>query len=34
VKAELKLWLRSGCEGLLALTITCHTKYIEFIASK
>ena len=33
-KAELEFWLRSGYEGLLALTITHRAKYVEFIASK
>jgi hypothetical protein len=32
--AELELWLRPGCEGLLALTITHCTKCMEFIVSK
>jgi hypothetical protein len=32
--AELELWLRPGCEGLLALTITRCTKCMEFIVSK
>jgi hypothetical protein len=34
VRAELELRLRSGREGLLALTITRHTKYIDFIVSE
>jgi hypothetical protein len=33
-KAEFKLWLRSGCEGLLALTITHFTSFMEFIVSE
>jgi len=33
VEAELELWLRPGCEGLLAPTITRYTKYVEFIVS-
>jgi hypothetical protein len=32
--AEPELWLRPGCEGLLALTITRCTKWMEFIVSK
>jgi hypothetical protein len=30
VRAELELRLRSGREGLLALTITRHTKYRDY----
>jgi len=33
-EAELELWLRPGCEGLLAPTITRYTKYMEFIESE
>ena len=33
VEAELEPWLRSGCEGLLAPTVTRYTKYVEFIVS-
>jgi hypothetical protein len=34
VRAELELRLRSGSSGLLALTITRHTRHIEFIMNE